>query len=97
MRSRGPRVDPIHGVTDGYGLAHLSPPEPGEYLLKVEVPGYLPARIDRLVIGRTVPAITAVLTSRPLDYPARPSDLLPEEKPVPPEGFPGGRPVSGRP
>ena len=94
FRSRGPLVDPLRGVTDGEGTAQFRSPEPGEYVFKVDVPGYLPARIDRLVLGRTAPFITAVMTPRPLDYPSRPAELLPEEKSVPPEGFPGNT-VSG--
>jgi hypothetical protein len=89
LRSRGPKVDPLRGITDGEGITRMSAPPPGEYLLKIDVPGYLPARVDRLLLGRTPPVVTAVLTSRPLDYPAKPAELLPEEKPVPPEGFPG--------
>lgn len=89
LRSRGPRVDPIRGAADAQGIARLAAPEPGEYSFKVEVPGYLPARIENLVLGRRAPRVTVVLTPRPLDYPARPGELLPEERAVPPEGFPG--------
>jgi hypothetical protein len=89
LRSRGPRVDPLRGITDGSGITRMAAPPPGEYLLRIEVPGFLPARVDRLVLGKTAPVVTAVLTSRPLDYPAKPAELLPEDKPVPPEGFPG--------
>ena len=89
LRSRGPRVDPIRGAADGQGIARLAAPDPGEYSFKVEVPGYLPARIDHLVLGRRAPHVTVVLTPRPLDYPARPGELLPEERAVPPVGFPG--------
>jgi len=89
LRSRGPKVDPLRGAADAEGVARLRAPEPGEYTFKVEVPGYLPARIERLVLGRKAPRVTVVLTPRPLDYPARPAELLPEERAVPPEGFPG--------
>jgi carboxypeptidase family protein len=89
LRSRGPRVDPIRGAADIQGIARLAAPEPGEYAFKVEVPGFLPAHIEHLVLGRTAPIVTVVLTPRPLDYPARPAELLPEEKSIPPEGFPG--------
>jgi len=89
LRSRGPKVEPLRGAADAEGVARLRAPEPGEYTFKVEVPGYLPARIERLVLGRKAPRVTVVLTPRPLDYPARPAELLPEERAVPPEGFPG--------
>lgn len=89
LRSRGPTVDPVRGIAGADGVLRVRAPQPGEYLVKVEMPGFLPARIDRLVIGRTPPVMTVVLTPRPLDFPATPSDLLPEERPVPPVGFPG--------
>lgn len=95
FRSRGPQVDPLRGATDGQGVARMPPPDPGEYLLKIDVPGFLPLRVDRLVLGRTPLVATAVLTPRPLDYPSTPADLLPDEKPAPPEGFPGGPPIGG--
>jgi len=89
FRSRGPSANPVRGLTDGEGVALVHAPAPGEYTLRVEMPGYLPVRVERLVLGREAPRIGIVLTPRPLDYPARPADLLPEERPVPPEGFPG--------
>lgn len=92
LKSRGPMVDPLRVVTDGDGGAELPPPAPGEYTLRVEMPGYLPLRLERIALGHTAPKVGVVLTPRPLDYPARPADLVPEEKPVPPAGFPGAAP-----
>jgi hypothetical protein len=90
LRSRGPLVNPLREVTDGLGVATLQAPEAGEYLFRVSVPGFLPVRVDRLILGHTPPRVYVVLNPRPLDYPAGPGELLPEEKPVPPQGFPGG-------
>lgn len=92
LRSRGPVVNPIRAKTGHDGWAEFPQPQRGEYLLRIAVPGYLPVRVDRLGLGATPVVARVVLTARPLEYPASPAELLPEEKPAPPEGFPGGRP-----
>ena len=91
IHSRGPRIDPLRGTTDGSGDLLLPSPQPGEYSVQIVMPGYLPVRVDRLVIGKTPLRVFVVLTPRPFATPSLPADLLPDEKSVPPEGFPGSR------
>jgi hypothetical protein len=91
LRRIGGGVDPLRGETGEDGLLAVDRPLVGPYSVRIVSPGHLPLRIARLEVGEGNPGgplwITAFLVDRPYAYPGTPSDLLPDERPLPPPGL----------
>jgi len=84
LRSQDSGADPVRAATQTSGKIVLRRPRPGLYELRIEAPGFLPIHVKRLRLAGVFSSARIFLTPRPYNYPGTPTDLLPDEKPVPP-------------